>query len=167
MLSLPATEDYAAFLDLSVAQLSSYHHEALTQGRDLMWLATQMVEDPTDADELRLLHRGIMSVAEAMEVSKGYRSLSLSPFTSETIGSYSYEKLGSIVRRGVPIGLMWFDLAVSYFYTETDIVNTGKALFEIDEALVEAETSDGRTALLGPGTRSRLATSAFELPGVD
>jgi hypothetical protein len=167
VISTPSLDDYAVFCDLEVSDLSTYALPSLEQGVDLMWLATSLTTEPTDAQELRILQRGIMAMAEALEVSKGYRAHTMSPYSSETIGSYSYMKVATAVRAGIPTGLLWFDVAVSHFSGTAEIQNTATALFDRmpyppAEIGLYYET-DGSPLILGPADMAYVRTYTEEL----
>jgi hypothetical protein len=55
----------------------------------------------------------ILSMADAIYLVQPFQSVLSNPFSSETIGSYSYSKVSGAVMGGLPTGIGWFDVALS------------------------------------------------------
>jgi hypothetical protein len=87
---------------------------SLTQASDLLYFATHYDETPDDARLVRLVKAGIMDMAWSLLVRTENKTEIYSPFSSETIGSYSYSKAMSQVSSGLSTGIDWFDKAVMY-----------------------------------------------------
>ena len=65
---------------------------------------------PTDA--LQLIDFAVLSMADAIQLASRYATVQATPFSSESIGSYSYSKMAERVQQGEQTGVMWFDTAV-------------------------------------------------------
>ena len=60
----------------------------------------------------QLVDFAILSMADAIGLAAKYAAANANPFSSESIGSYSYSKAAKAVQRGDDTGVMWFDQAV-------------------------------------------------------
>lgn len=93
-----------------------YTATALTNA--LMWfqIATCRKDPnsfPDDAFNQNLVRNAVMDMAENMILNQPHRIAQASPYSSETIGSYSYsKKVQAKIEAGETTGVMWFDLAV-------------------------------------------------------
>jgi hypothetical protein len=87
----------------------------LQQATDLFYMATGLTEDPEDETHLRIVEQGIMSMAHALVVRAEDRDAEYAPFSSETIGSYSYSKAAGDVQARQSTGIAGFDAAVLFF----------------------------------------------------
>lgn len=86
---------------------------ALPQALLLFKLGTCLASpDGLSATDLQLVDFAILSMADAVGLASKYASVAASPFSSETIGSYSYSKAARAVMRGEDTGVMWFDTAI-------------------------------------------------------
>lgn len=90
-----------------------YSATAIAQATLLFKVATCLAALPDDAIQQELAKTGIMALAEQFVLTQPYNAASAAPFTSETIGSYSYSKAVQQVKSKENTGVMWFDLAVS------------------------------------------------------
>jgi hypothetical protein len=72
------------------------------------------IADPAglSTDEQQMVDFAIMSMADAIHLAQPYQTILASPFSSESIGSYSYGKAVKAVQQGLPTGITWFDIAV-------------------------------------------------------
>jgi hypothetical protein len=153
-LSEPTITQLETFMGVpegSLEVLTLYGPEALTQGTDMMMLATSVQDDPTDAGTLRVMQRGICAMAEAFIFSKEPRRLALFPFKRELLGGYEYEKFAKQVSLHQPTGVMWFDMAVdlllgNLIQPEADELLQSISVFENDNVYDVC----GRSAVLGP-----------------
>lgn len=68
--------------------------------------------DHLTADQRQLADFGILAMADSIHLVAPYQAAQASPFSSESIGSYSYSKVAGAVQRGDETGVMWFDLAI-------------------------------------------------------
>lgn len=154
----PTLEDLVGFTGLAEEtydDVEEYVDEVLQQAVDALRLATGLSawpDNPGEDDGLRyrVARYAVMELGEAFLNSRPYRSAAVSPFQSETIGSYSYSKVSAAVRAGVPTGLVWFDQARDLFAGDgaDAIVSVSTHVFETGTFKVLDE--DGDTQLLGP-----------------
>lgn len=72
------------------------------------------IADPAllSTEEQQLIDFAILSMSDAIVLAAPYAEALASPFSSESIGSYSYSKAASAVQQGDATGIMWFDTAV-------------------------------------------------------
>ncbi len=112
MLVPPTVAELAAFSGRESNTFGQFASEALAQATLLFYLATQLETYPTDSNLNQLARYGILDMADKIYLSQPYQEASASPFQSETIGSYSYSKSVSAVKKGDATGVMWFDMAV-------------------------------------------------------
>lgn len=87
--------------------------ESLQAAADLMELASDVHEDPTEDLDLRVVTRGILSMAFALWIRGDDSEASYSPFSSERIGNYSYTKATNLISNRESTGVAAFDTAVS------------------------------------------------------
>lgn len=113
MLMPPTVAELAAFSGRESNTFGQFASEALAQATLLFYLATELESYPTNASQAQLAKYGILDMADKIYLSQPYQEAAASPFQSETIGSYSYSKTVSAVKRGDSTGVMWFDMAVN------------------------------------------------------
>jgi hypothetical protein len=149
---VPPLSDYVMFRG---EPATAYSTMALDQAQLLLQMAAgpknagERPENPTDE---RIYKFGIFAMAEALENSRGTRSLALSPFRVEEIGSYRYEKARQDVRRGIPTGIMWFDMAVDHFTAKCPLIGSmynSITMFDYEDGLRSLD-QNGRDRILGP-----------------
>ena len=130
----------------------AYTPVALANAFLLFKLATCLTEWPEDADHARLASNAVLELAEADVLAQPYKAALASPFSSETIGSYSYSRTLKRIQSGEPTGMMWFDMAVQYLgvcETGADAVSGGSLqIFDVD--LPVYVDSDGSRHAVGP-----------------
>lgn len=85
---------------------------ALAQAMLLFKISTCLRALPDDAESQELAKFAILSYADYIYLALDYAKAAASPFTSETLGSYSYSKAAASAQRGDKTGIFWFDLAV-------------------------------------------------------
>lgn len=153
-ITAPSSQLLLAFMMLEEFEdsIDEFVPLALQQSIDLMFLATGLIEDPSDPQELRILQNGILAMSEYLISTQPYRSANYSPLSSERLGSYNYSKAASTVKSGEPTEVMWFDLAVRFFLqgdtTALALVSSTK-VFDYDDELLN-EYTDGTRRVLGP-----------------
>jgi hypothetical protein len=159
--------DLAEFSGRAVETYTSYATQATTQATLLFKMATCLADFPTDPDEAQLAKFAILSIADSFVLIQPYQLTKASPFTSETIGSYSYSKAKAVtvsVANGSQTGDMWFDLAVSKLSVcdEFDGVPTGGGVevFEYDGIFTTGHIPDN-VRLLGPKDLDRFSLYPF------
>lgn len=150
-LTPPTVEDLVAHAHVSdVTELTeeeAYAVDALQHATDLMQVATGVSEDPEDAMALRILRRGILEMALAILVRAPDREALYSPFSSERIGSYSYQKAQQAVQEQAGTGVGDFDFAVAYFQGLAEaeglgeVWHSGETVFERKPYYPELKTA--------------------------
>jgi hypothetical protein len=115
-LTVPAIQDFEAYkgesFDLSEYAAVTMHLQAAT---DLMEIATGIHQDfPNNTLEYRLMRNGIFDMAWFIGTSMEDRDAMFSPFSSERIGSYSYNKSAKAVSMQGDTGIPFFDMAVNF-----------------------------------------------------
>ncbi len=114
-LTPPTTDDLALHQHVDEVDNEDWAEDALQLATDLMALATGITEYPSDPVLARVVRKGILDMAWYLTVQSDNKAEKFTPFTSETIGSYSYSKqMYTAVRKGADTGVDLFDLAVSY-----------------------------------------------------
>jgi hypothetical protein len=112
-LASPTVADLATFTGRESNTFGDFASEALAQATLLLYLSTDLTGYPEDPDLAMLAKYGILDMADKIYLSQPYKTATISPFQSETIGSYSYSKMTQAVKKGDATGVAWFDLAVS------------------------------------------------------
>lgn len=86
---------------------------ALPQALLLFKMGT-CIADPSglSTDEQQLVDFAILEMADSIQLASLYATVHANPFSSETIGSYSYGKVAKAVQKGDDTGIFWFDKAV-------------------------------------------------------
>ncbi len=152
MLPAPTIADLATFTGRPVGTFSAYAAQALSQAALLLSLLTHRTEAPEDPDLLALMNNAIMEMADRILLEQPYAAAKASPFSSETIGSYSYAKGSTayIAKSGLPTGLLFWDLAIDLLSTkDSSLVGSGGvAVFERTEVYSDGE---GERFVPGPG----------------
>lgn len=106
-------QDLADFSGRDVVTYTAYAEtSALPQATLLFKIGTCLADFPTDPTQAALAKMAILSMADAIVLVQPYQTVIANPFSSETIGSYSYSKVASAVASGLPTGIAWFDLAI-------------------------------------------------------
>lgn len=132
---------------------AGYVATSLTQAILLFKIGTCRTSFPDDPIQGELSTTAILAMAEAIYNAQEYQKVLANPFSSETIGSYSYSKVAGAVANGLPTGVTWFDLAistVSVCYLEVSY-GGGIEVFEHDGVFVPGSGPNVR--LLSPQDR--------------
>lgn len=108
-LTVPTSADLEGYKD----DLSN--DEAIERAADLFVMATGVKDTPTDPLEARLVKHAILEMAWYLQTAHEDAEATFSPFTSERIGSYSYQKASAAVSASKSTGIAAFDAAVDYF----------------------------------------------------
>lgn len=120
--------------------------EALQAATDLMYVATGLTALPADEAHARIVTRGIMEMAFAIMVYDDGREAIYSPFTSERIGSYSYQKATDALSADEETGVRPFDFAVNLITGEdpdkTTAWTSSEAVFERQDNWPNIKTKD-------------------------
>lgn len=138
----------------------------------------------SQADMQLLAKQGILSLADSIYLQFPYQQAQASPFNSETLGGYTYQKnstfgMGGSMSRLAPAalelsldttGIPLFDLAVRTLARRTlaaGIFHEGMSLFEEGErksamgASMFTETTTGRRWILGPEDHNNFVGPVF------
>lgn len=160
---VPPLSDYELFTGASATVGSAM---ALDQAQLLLQMATGVDAQPTGRTNLRVYRFAIFAMAEALEANQGTRSISMSPFRVEEIGSYRYERGRSDIHRGLPTGIMWFDLGVEHFNglggSTLGAMHSSIGLFEFEDNMRFIDSA-GRSQILGPGDIAAHRVDQYQL----
>lgn len=127
----------------------------IAQASLLLRLATCLSEPPKDPQLLELYKNAALDMALKLYISSAHDEAKYSPFSSETIGSYSYTIAMTKIKNGEDTGVMWFDLAVSTLGVCDTLGGGGAAssggieVFEHDGSFVPG-SHPGNSRLLSP-----------------
>lgn len=150
MLQVPSISDLTTFKGKSAGYYTSFADQALLQAALLLRIRTGITEYPED-DDLELLARyAIMDLANLIYLETPYDEVLAKPFSSESIGSYSYSKSAQAARRGEQTGSMWFDLAVSELASIGGIFDVSSDSISLFEREDYYQDVDGNRFVLGP-----------------
>ena len=113
-LSVPLVSDLLAFkqeqYDESMQVPMQTHLQIAT---DILSLATGITTDPPSGTPIgRMFQFAILDLAWYIGTSMEERDAMFSPFSSERIGSYSYQRSTTAARTGEPVGVPFFDMVV-------------------------------------------------------
>jgi hypothetical protein len=151
MLTAPTIVELADFLGRTESSFAPRVTAALSQAALLFSLRTELSEYPTSDDQAQLARNAIMEMADRIYWDMAYAEAKAKPFTSETIGSYSYSKGSAAAKAqvGLKTGLLWWDLAIELLTADESTVEHG-SIQTVQPDLYRA-TDSGDTYLLGPG----------------
>lgn len=105
-LATQAGEDVSAYTNLPFVD------EAIRQATLLFKVGTCLSAFPDNELDAELAETAIVAMADAIYWAQPFQAVLRNPFSSETIGSYSYSKLQQAVSAGLPTGVSWFDYTV-------------------------------------------------------
>lgn len=120
MLTAPSIDELADFTGRPAASMDAFASEALEQSALLFTIVTKLTDYPDDPDKAMLAKYAILEMADRLLLEQPYQAIKAGPFQTETIGSYSYSRIGfnrstaSALKAesGVKSDLFWWDLAV-------------------------------------------------------
>lgn len=109
--------------------------------------------DELSDDSKQLVDFAILAMADAIHLSAPYQTALASPFSSESIGSYSYSKVAGAVQSGIPTGIGWFDIAISELSVcNRDAENFSSGGIEVFEhGAVFGNGTNGNVRIFTPG----------------
>ncbi len=102
----------------------------------LLWKIGTCLASPDDltTDQKQMVDFAILSMADAIHLAQPYQTVLASPFSSESIGSYSYSKAVKAVQKGEATGIDWFDTAREFLsvcdYSDGLAMTGGIQVFE-------------------------------------
>jgi hypothetical protein len=123
---------------------------AAMQALLLFKIATGLDSMPDGETNEELANMGLLAMTDKLYLANQYRESQASPFSSESIGSYSYSKAARQAAAGEDTGVMWFDLAVSKLSRSVDDglqMHGGIEVFEHDIYTVSGTTGANRRML--------------------
>lgn len=142
--------DLASFSGRDASEYNAYAATAIAQATLLFKLGTCRSEFPDDVIQAELAGTAILAMADAIFLVQPFQKTLSNPFSSESIGSYSYSKLSKAVAGALPTGITWFDLAVSHLgQCDLDIpMGGGIEIYEHDAVFTPG--SGNNTRMLSP-----------------
>lgn len=165
-MSYPAwtTDDLSKFSGRPAQSYTSYADTSISQALLLFKIGTCLAGLPEDETQKELATMGVMAMADSIYLSQEFQKQAASPFSSESIGSYSYSKAARAVAGGGTTGIMWFDLAVSQLgqCVQSDGIPTGGGIqvFEDDGLFVAGR--NGNVDFLSPADISQSQRYGFD-----
>lgn len=142
-----------------VTSLESYIDTAIEQATILLETFTCRSEFPEVGTlDYDLMVNAIADMSLALYYSHFFKETKYNPYQSETIGSYSYSKVSSLLNQGLPTNVGWFDQAIQKLNICGDEVNAvgvysdAVTVFENDGLYV---TPSGRKTRPGPADFDR------------
>lgn len=151
MLPVPTVAYLAQFTTRPESSFTAHAEQALIQAALLLSLKTGLNDYPADEDQQLLAIHAILEMADKLYLEHPFKELNARPFSSETIGQYSYSRSATFQKalRGDDTGLLWWDLAIDLLTSDvSDIASDAISAFEFDG--MYRDTSDGRRVLLSP-----------------
>jgi len=151
MLPISTVSELAAFKMKPVSFYNeTYALEAMTQASVLLTFRTGISEMPADEQEATLVNYAIMDLGNLIYLEAPYDEIKAKPFSSESIGSYTYSKSAQAAKNGESTGSMWFDLAVEQLSAldgSFDVNSDSISMFERDNLYTGPS---GKRYVLGP-----------------
>lgn len=147
----PSLEQLAVFSGREEESYTDFADQALVQATVLFQIASCLDALPTDTTSVDydVCVNAILDMADRLYLGQQYSTAKASPFSSETIGSYSYSKMSSQVSQGLPTGVGWFDLAIQNYGSCDSGVTVSHSATSIFEDY-GISVIDGRRVFLGP-----------------
>lgn len=159
-------EDLSDFSGRDVTEYvnSGYAATAIEQALLLFRLGTCLSEWPDDLTLAALAKMAVLSMADAIYLVQPFQKVLSNPFSSETIGSYSYSKVAGAVMSGLPTGVTWFDLAISRLsvcdLADGIVFGGGIEVFENDGLFTQGNA--GNVRFLSPQDINKLKSWGFD-----
>lgn len=151
MLPIPTVAELAAFKMRPVSFYSeTYALQAMSQAALLLMLRTGISEMPEDEQEATLARYAIMDLGNQIYLESPYDEILAKPFSSESIGSYSYSKSSQAAKNGEATGSMWFDLAISQLSALDGSYDVNSASISLFERENYYRDESGDRFVLGP-----------------
>jgi hypothetical protein len=132
--------------------------QALLQATLLYRIGTNRVDMPGNDTDDQMVRYGILFMADAIILSQPYKEQMASPFSSESIGSYSYSKASNAVANGLPTGVSWFDMAVQLtsLGRDYDLLFGGIEILELDAEIGQGHIGENKL-LISPRKRQGIS----------
>lgn len=139
-----------------VASYGPYAKTALEDALLLFQLGTCLANLPDNELHQKLAQRAILAMADQIYLEQQYAKAKASPFSSESIGSYSYTKKSQKkVENGEETGVTWFDIAIRTLSVCDTVggayMSGGINVFEGDATVIDS--GNGYSEVLGPAEK--------------
>lgn len=128
---------------------------AVSQATLLFKIGTCLASLPDDPIKQELAKNAIIAFTDYILLSQPFAKALASPFSSESLGSYSYSKSAKQVASGDKTGIMWFDLAIEQM-SVCDQMSGG----DFGTGGIEVFEHDGEFVAGAIGSNVRLVTAA-------
>jgi hypothetical protein len=163
MLPAPTTAELATFTGRDEASFTAFAAQALAQATLLFRLRTKLTDYPADPDLEQLARMAILEMAYKLYLEQPHSEVLASPFSSETIGSYSYSKSATFLnaRQGKDTGLLWWELAMDELAQADAVIAQHGSVKIADDLFINLDTDE--TWILGPRELYNQPT----IPGMD
>lgn len=167
ILTLLQISDLSNFSGRPQSSYTTYGNSAILQATIMFQTVTEL--QPADQaalspEDAQLANFGILALADYIYLRQPYQAPIASPFTSETIGSYSYAKAQNEVARnaaalevtGEAIGVFMYDTAVRFLAKRTragGVFSGSIGVFDHHPEApdqIEIRWHEGRMVVLGP-----------------
>ena len=150
------TQDLADFTGKPVASFSPYAQTAIEQAFLLFKMGTCLTQLPDDEQKQKLAQFAILEMAGKLYQEQKYADVNANPFSSESIGSYSYTKKSQKkVENGEETGGMWFDIAIRTLSVCDTVggayMSGGINVFDGDATVTDS--GNGYSEVLGPAEK--------------
>lgn len=144
----------------------AYSDNAIAQATLLFKIGTCLASIPDDNPlAMEMTTYAISAMADYIVLNQPYQDAIAKPFSSETLGSYSYSKMAQSVSDGETTGVPWFDLAIKQLsvcdQNDQAFFYGGIEMMEHD-AVLYPTTREGNLRFLSPG--DLLASAQFGFP---
>ncbi len=151
MLPVPTVAELAAFkMRPSGFYSETYALQAMSQAALLLMLRTGITTMPENETEAQLAKYAIMDLGNQIYLEAPYDEILAKPFSSESIGSYSYSKSAQAAKNGETTGSMWFDLAVSQLSALDGSYDVNSGSISLFERSNYYQDENGDRFVLGP-----------------
>ena len=144
----------AAYSGRPALSYTAYADTAISQALLLFKIGTCLASlDDLDDDQKQLASMAIYAMADSIYIAQPYQKAVASPFSSESIGSYSYSKTAKAVSKGDETGIMWFDLAMDQLSVcglNDDGIPNGGGIEMFEHQGVFSEGRGNNVRYLGP-----------------
>lgn len=150
-LSPPTLSDLEYFSGIPEFELGDFAVNALKQATTLFEVYSCLDTYPEAGSvQYDIAVNGICDMALALTLSQPHLSAKYGPYQSESIGSYSYSKVSSLVQKGLPTDVGWFDRAIS----ELGVCDSGAGVYSDATTIFENDNVvrdvTGRRHVIGP-----------------
>lgn len=120
-LTPPTLADFLSHAELPSVENERRVEKLLQLSTDLLEIASGLDTEPaTGTLASRIALEGKLAMAHALWARSADREEMYSPYSSERLGSYSYNRAQRDILQGLPTGVFEFDLATSYLKGEID-----------------------------------------------